>query len=258
MPLLEVRKLSKNFGGIAAVYNLDFEVHSGEILGLIGPNGAGKTTVFNLVSGVFPVDRGKIFFKGEEIAGCKPFVIAGKGLVRTFQLTALFESKTVLENMLVSFHLKAQSGFWANLINSRTTKASEREILKDAMKLLEFMGLSDLKDEVASNLPHGYQRLLGISMAMAAHPQLLLLDEPVTGMNPEETLKAMGLINKIRDRGVTILLVEHDMRAVMGLCDRIVVLNFGKKIAEGSADEIRENEDVIEAYLGVKRNVAGN
>jgi len=256
MPLLDIRGLSKNFGGIWAVSNLDFEVHPGEILGLIGPNGAGKTTVFNLITGVFPSNRGKILFKGEDITGDKPFVIASKGVVRTFQLTTVLESRTVLENMLISFHLKARSGFWATIFNSQATNASERAILRESLEVLDFMGLSHLRDEVAINLPHGYQRLLGIAMALGAHPQLLLLDEPVTGMNPEETLKTMDLLNRIRERGMTILLVEHDMRAVMGLCDRIVVLNFGKKIAEGSADEIRENRDVIEAYLGVKRNVA--
>ena len=256
MGLLEIRGLSKNFGGIWAVSHLDFEVNSGEILGLIGPNGAGKTTVFNLITGVFPCTRGKVIFKGEDVTGLKPFTMARKGVVRTFQLTALFESKTVLENMLISLHLRARSGFWAAIFDSKATKASEAEMLRRSLELLDFLGLSHVKEHVSSSLPHGYQRLLGIAMALAASPQLLLLDEPVTGMNPEETLHAMDLIKTIRDRGTSILLVEHDMRAVMGLCDRIVVLNFGKKIAEGSVDEIGQNEEVIAAYLGVRRNVA--
>ena len=255
MALLEIRGLAKNFGGLLAVNNLDFDVYSGEILGLIGPNGAGKTTVFNLITGFFPPSKGKIIFKGEDITGFKSHVIARKGIVRTFQLTTLFESRTVLENMLVALHLESKSGFWTAIFNASTTREREKELLGKAMEILDFMRLSTLRDEVASNLPHGHQRSLGIAMTMAASPELLLLDEPVTGMNPEETSVMMDLINKIRERGVTILLVEHDMKAVMGLCERITVLNFGQRIAEGSPDEVKENRDVIEAYLGARRVV---
>lgn len=255
MTVLEIRGLAKNFGGLAAVNDLDLDVQSGEMLGLIGPNGAGKTTVFNLITGFFPPSRGRITFKGEDITGYKPHLIAQKGIVRTFQLTTLFETRTVLENMLIAFHLESRFGFWTAIFNSSATREREEEILGKAMEILDFMRLSHLKDEVASNLPHGHQRSLGIALAMAVSPELMLLDEPVTGMNPDETIAMMDLISKIRERGVTILLVEHDMRAVMGLCERITVLNFGKKIAEGTPDEIRENRDVIEAYLGVKRDV---
>jgi len=255
MIVLEIRGLAKNFGGLVAVNDLDLDVQSGEMLGLIGPNGAGKTTVFNLITGFFPPSRGRITFKGEDITGYKPHLVAQKGIVRTFQLTTLFETRTVLENMLIAFHLESRSGFWTPIFNSSATREREKEILGRAMEILDFMRLTHLKDEVASNLPHGHQRSLGIALAMAVSPELMLLDEPVTGMNPDETIAMMDLINKIRERGVTILLVEHDMRAVMGLCERITVLNFGKKIAEGTPDEIRENRDVIEAYLGVKRDV---
>ncbi len=255
MNLLELRGLTKYFWGLAAVNNLDLDVQGGEILGLIGPNGAGKTTVFNLITGFLPPSRGRIIFNGENITGCKPHAVAKKGIVRTFQLTTLYETKTVMENMLIAFHLEARSGFWAAIFNSLTTEESEREILRKAMGILDFMRLSHLKDEVAGNLPHGHQRSLGIAIALAASPTLLLLDEPVTGMNPEETIGMMDLIKKIREKGVTILLVEHDMRAVMGLCDRIAVLDFGQQIAEGLPNEIRENKNVIEAYLGRRYDV---
>jgi branched-chain amino acid transport system ATP-binding protein len=255
MSLLEIRGLVKSFGGLTAVDGLDFDVQAGEILGLIGPNGAGKTTVFNLISGFLPPSGGKILFQGEDITGWKPHAIAQKGIVRTFQQTTLFDSKTALENMLVAFHLASQSGFWAAVLGSSEIKKKERQIHAEAMEILDFMRLSHLKDEVASSLPHGHQRSLGIAMALAATPELMLLDEPVTGMNPEETEATMGLIRRIRERGVTILLVEHDMRAVMGLCERITVLNFGEKITEGTPDEIKENEQVIEAYLGTRRDV---
>jgi branched-chain amino acid transport system ATP-binding protein len=255
MPLLEIRGLVKSFGGLMAVSGLDFEVQPGEILGLIGPNGAGKTTVFNLISGFLSPSRGRILFRREDITGCKPHVIAKKGIIRTFQQTTLFDTKTVLENMLIGFHLASQSGFWAAMLGFSEITKKERRILSKAMEILDFMRLSHLRDEVAGSLPHGHQRSLGIAMALAAAPTLLLLDEPVTGMNPEETGAMMGLIRRIRERGVTILLVEHDMRAVMGLCERITVLNFGQKITEGTPDQIKENQQVIEAYLGVRRDV---
>jgi len=250
MPLLEIRNVSKYFGGLEAVSNLDFAVDQGEIRGLIGPNGAGKTTLFNMISGVYRPTSGRVVFKGKDITQLKPHAVAKMGLVRTFQATILFKNFSVLKNLVAGYHLHSKVNFWGALFNTPATVKKERDIEKKAMEILEFMRLSKYKDELALNLPHGHQRALGISIALAAEPKLLMLDEPVTGMNPEETTEMMGLINKIRDRGITVLLIEHDMKAVMGLCERITVLNFGKKLAEGPPEEIRKNKDVIEAYLG--------
>lgn len=247
---LETKKLTKYFGGLAAVDSIDLQVEKAEILGLIGPNGAGKTTVFNLVSGVFPPTSGQVIFQGEDITYLQPHVIAKKGVVRTFQLTTIFKESTVLGNVLVGCHLGTKIGFWGALVRSPSAREEEKKALNKASEILEFMGLSSLGHELAKNLPYGHQRALGISIALAADPQLLLLDEPMTGMNPKETLRMMGLIKKVRERGISILLVEHQMRAVMGLCDRIFVLNYGKKIAEDVPEKIRQNKEVIEAYLG--------
>jgi branched-chain amino acid transport system ATP-binding protein len=219
-------------------------------LGLIGPNGAGKTTVFNLLSGIHKPTKGKVVFKGENITGLKPNKAASKGIVRTFQATNLFQEMTALENVLVAHHIHIRSGLYGVLFNTAFARRGEKEIQQRAIEILESMGLGSVKDESAKNLPHGHQRALGISMALAADPELLLLDEPVTGMNPEETMSMMKIIERIRDRGKTLLVVEHDMKAIMGISDRLIVLNFGKKIAEGLPEEIKKNRDVIEAYLG--------
>lgn len=250
MALLEIRNLSKYFSGLEAIGNLDFAVDQGEIRGLIGPNGAGKTTLFNVISGVYRPTSGRVIFKGKDISRLKPHTVTKMGLVRTFQATTLFKNFSVLRNVLAGCHLYSKVNFWGALFNTPVTIKRERDNERKAMEILEFMGLSKFKDELAVSLPHGHQRALGVSVALATEPELLMLDEPVTGMNVEETTEMMGLINKIRDRGITILLIEHDMKVVMGLCDRISVLNFGKKIAEGSPDEIKKNKDVIEAYLG--------
>lgn len=250
MQLLRIWHVSVHFGGLEAIHNLDFDLDQGEIRGLVGPNGAGKTTLFNVISGVYRPTSGRIVFKGKDITGLKPHVVAKMGIVRTFQGTILFKKFSVLKNVLVGCHLHSKFNFWGALINTPATIKSESDNEKKAMEILEFMGLFKYKDEMAMNLPHGHQRALGVSIALAAKPELLMLDEPMTGMNAEETAEMMGLIKKIRDRGINILLIEHDMRAVMGLCDRITVLNFGKKIAEGSPDEIKGNKDVSEAYLG--------
>jgi branched-chain amino acid transport system ATP-binding protein len=246
-PLLQASELSKHFGGLAAVSELTFAIYPGEILGLIGPNGAGKTTVFNLLSGFLPPTRGSIRFKGTEIAGRKPYDIAKHGLVRTFQLTTVFGDMTALDNVLLGGHLTADARPWRVLLSRAAIPAAERE---RAWKALEFTGLTSFASALAKHLPHGQQRSLGIAIALAANPTLLLLDEPVTGMTAEEKDRVMDLVRVIRGQGVTVLLVEHDMRAVMGTCDRIVVLNFGRKIAEGSPEEIRTHPEVIEAYLG--------
>ena len=253
MALLEVKDLTKQFGGLAALEDVDFEVESGQILGLIGPNGAGKTTLFNLVSGFLKPTRGRVIFKGRDIAGWKPHKIASLGLTRTFQATALFKHWSVFNNVLIGHHLLQKTSFLGSLFNSPFGRREEGMVRGWTIEILENMGLADFKDELGLNLPQGHQRALGIAIAMASNPDLMLLDEPAAGMNPEETVSMMNLIRGIQDRGPTVLLVEHDMKLVMGICQKIVVLNFGRKIAEGTPEEIKKNSDVIEAYLGVEQ-----
>jgi len=256
MTLLEIRELSKSFGGLNAVDQVSMELIKGEILGLIGPNGAGKTTLFNLITGFIRPNKGRIKLRGEDITGLKANEIAAKGIVRTFQASnTLFQQKMVWENILIASHLKYRSGLLRTLINTPFIQAEENNIKNQALELIDSIGLSAVQNEYAANLPHGYQRLLGVCLALAANPTILLLDEPVTGLTPEETSAFMNYIKKLRDNGLTILLVEHNMKAVMNTCDRIVVLNYGKKIAEGSPDLISKNESVIRAYLGVDINV---
>jgi branched-chain amino acid transport system ATP-binding protein len=254
MPLLEVDNLTRRFGGLSAVSDLTFSVEEGEIRGLIGPNGAGKTTTFNVITGYYRPTAGRIGYRGEAISGLSTNQIARRGLVRTFQSTTLFQEFSIFKNVLVGCHLHVRVDFLGAILGSG--RAIERDAESRAMEILEFMGLSDRREELASNLPHGLQRALGVAVALAAGPKLLLLDEPFTGMNPEETRHMMELVRRVRDRGVTLLLVEHDMQAVMGLCDRITVLNFGRLLAEGSPEEIRADPNVIEAYLGTASHAA--
>ncbi len=248
MPILEVQSLSRRFGGLTAVNNLSFAVEEGEIRGLIGPNGAGKTTTFNVISGFYAPSDGRVIYDGRDVSGMKTSEIARLGLVRTFQGTTLFHEMTCRENALIGCHLQAQSPFIARVLGSDA--AVQRKAEEAAMESLAFFGLDTLAEELAMNLPHGLQRALGMAVALAAKPKVLLLDEPFTGMNPEETRQMMGLIEKVRDKGVTLLLVEHDMQAVMGLCNRITVMNFGSLLAEGTPQEIQNNPEVIKAYLG--------
>jgi branched-chain amino acid transport system ATP-binding protein len=248
--LLEIKRLSKYFGGLAAVGGVEMRVSESEILGLIGPNGAGKTTLFNLISGFLPATSGEVRFKGETINHLKPHQIAERGIGRTFQQSVLFMGSTVFVNVFTGFHMRYKGGLLRQFLHTAAARQEESSVERETMEILKFMGMTHLKDEVAANLPHGHQRILGICIALATDPRLLLLDEPVTGMNPAETAHAIELIKQLRQRGMTIILVEHDMKAVMGLCDRIVVLNYGKKIAEGLPQEIKENKEVIEAYLG--------
>jgi branched-chain amino acid transport system ATP-binding protein len=256
MAFLEVKGLNKNFGGLAAIANLDLAVEEGEIRGVIGPNGAGKTTLFNMVSGTYRPTSGEIFFRGERISGLKPSRIAARGVVRTFQRTALFHDFTVFKNVSIARHLHAMESLLGAVTG--TARQLERDNEARAAEIVEFIGLTDVKDELAANLAHGHQRALGVAMALAVEPKLLMLDEPVAGMNPAETEHMMGLIRRLRDeRGITVLLVEHDMRAVMGLCEKITVLNFGQKLAEGSPAEVVANPDVIEAYLGAEDILEG-
>ena len=248
--ILELRGLTKYFGGLVAVNNLDLNVAQGEILGLIGPNGAGKTTTFNLISGFYHPTSGTVIFDGRDVTHFKPEQVARRGLVRTFQPNTLFRNKTVFDNVLIAQHLQRRAGFFSLIFNTSSARSEESESQKQAMEILKFMDLAEVKGELARNLPHGFQRTLGIAMALSANPKLMLLDEPVTGVNREEATAMLSRIQSIREQGITILLVEHDMKIVMSLCTRIVVLNFGRKIAEGLPEEIRENKDVIESYLG--------
>ncbi len=250
MSLLKLEKLTKSFGGLVAVNELDMSIEPGEIVGLIGPNGAGKTTVYNMVSGEFRPSSGKVIFKDENISRLAPHSVVKKGLARTFQQTTLFANMPVLQNILLGFHMKSKVSYMGALFSTPSTRSTEKKLLDEAREIAKFIGLGGRQYELARNLPHGPQRALEIAIALAAEPELLLLDEPTTGMNVEETSEMMRRIKQIRDRGITILLVEHDMKVVMGICDRICVLCFGKKIAEGSPKEIQSNQEVIKAYLG--------
>ena len=246
--LLQVDSLVMRFGGLFAVNDLSFSIDRGEIRGLIGPNGAGKTTTFNVISGFYGPTAGRIVYKDEDISGLKMSAVAAKGLVRTFQHSTLFQEFSLLDNVLVGCHLYRRPNLLHAIIDG--DRAARRDSLDKALETLEFFNLADRKDDLAAELPHGLQRALGMAVALASGPELLMLDEPFTGMNPEETRQMMEQVRRIRDRGVTILLVEHDMQAVMGLCDDITVLNFGSLLVEGTPDQIRRNPEVIEAYLG--------
>ena len=247
MALLETRQLTRLFGGLAAVNRVDLTVDKGEIVGLIGPNGAGKTTCFNLLTGFLRPTRGSIVFDGEDITGLRPHQIAARGLVRTFQQTTLFPDLTALQNVLLGLHLHSGKGPRQVLFSRRDFPADE---IARGREVLDFTGLAAHADQLSRNLPHGHQRVLGIAMALAAQPRLLLLDEPVTGMNLDESGRVMELVKTIRSRGTTVLLVEHNMKAVMGTCERIVVLNVGQKLAEGTPSQVSTSPDVIQAYLG--------
>jgi len=247
--LLEISGLTKYFGGLAAVNQLDFHINKGEISGLIGPNGAGKTTVFNLITGVFPPTTGRVTFDGIDITGKKPHQIAELGIGRTFQLNPLFADFTVLENVSASFHLRPKSSWLDAYFNTATYRRNEAYILEQSLEILQLVGLDKVKDELAKNLPHGYQKMLGIARALATKPKLLLLDEPIAGMNPDEIDFTLTNIRRTQQQGVTFLIVEHNMQ-ILDLCDRVVVINFGQKITEGLPQEVRKNKEVIQAYFG--------
>ena len=251
MSILEVKGLSRYFGGLAALSNLNLTIQEGEIRGIIGPNGAGKTTLFNVISGVYRPTSGQIFYmKGKRIDGLASSKIAEMGLVRTFQRTALYHDFTVLKNVTVARHLHAKENIFGMLAG--TGKKIEKENVIKALEIVEFMGLGHLKNELAADLPHGHQRTLGVAIALACEPKVLLLDEPLTGMTPTEKAHMIDLIRKVHQQGITILMVEHDMKSVMELCDYISVLDFGTLLVEGTPDEIQNDENVINAYLGTE------
>jgi branched-chain amino acid transport system ATP-binding protein len=247
--LLEIKGLTKHFGGLMAVNQFDAHVNQGEIVGLIGPNGAGKSTLFNLITGVYPSTSGQVFFDGKDISHKKPHQVAALGIGRTFQLNPLFAEFTVLQNVSASFHLHPRSSLIDIYFNTPGYRKNEAYIKEQSLKVLRTVGLEKVKDELAKNLPHGYQKMLGVARALATRPKLLMLDEPLGGMNPSEIEFSLKAIQKMREGGMTILIVEHNMQ-ILNICDRVVVISFGQKICEGLPKEVRENKDVISAYFG--------
>jgi branched-chain amino acid transport system ATP-binding protein len=248
MPVLEINNVTKQFGGLMALDDVSFQVEEGEIRGLIGPNGAGKSTMFKNIAGFYEPTKGSIVYRGTNIEGKKPHTIAEMGIVRTFQETTLFQELSVFENALVGAHINSRTNVFSAVLG--LDKAKQQAAGEKVMEVLDFMGLSERKGQLASELPLGSQRALALAIALVSEPKMMLMDEPFAGMNPEETNHMMDLTRKVRESGITIVLVEHDMKAVMGLCNYLTVLNFGKLLAEGTPDEIRNNDRVIEAYLG--------
>ncbi len=251
---LEIADLTKSFGGLTAVSTLDLKVRHGEISSLIGPNGAGKTTVFNVVTGIYAPERGRVVFQGRDISGEKPHRIVGLGIARTFQNIRLFSNLTCLENVMAGRHCRTSAGLAAAIFCTRAQREEEKEIRRTAEERLALVGLWDSRDELARNIAYGRQRILEIARALATSPRLLVLDEPSSGMNPRETEDLMGFIRRIiRDEDLTVLLIEHDMNVVMGISDWVTVMDGGKKISEGTPDKIYRDPLVIEAYLGKER-----
>lgn len=257
MAILNVKDLTKNFGGLQAVSHVDIEVEKGELIGLIGPNGAGKTTIFNLLTGVYTPTSGKIELKNQEtgdlikINGLKPYITSSFGISRTFQNIRLFKELTVLDNLRIAMHKRCKYSLFASIFRTKSYRENEELFYENAMNILKFVGLEEKKDELADNLPYGEQRKLEIARAVATGASVVFLDEPAAGMNPSETEELSRLIKDLRDKyELTIILIEHDMKFVMNLCERIYVLDFGTIIAKGEPNEIKNDKRVIEAYLG--------
>jgi branched-chain amino acid transport system ATP-binding protein len=251
MALLEARKVVKRFGGLMAVNDVDFTIEPGSIVSIIGPNGAGKTTFFNCITGIYKPEDGTIQFDGHSLVGKRPDQITALGIARTFQNIRLFANMTVMENVLVGMHVHIKSHLWDILARSPRFGAEDRASRNRAFEILDYVGLKGVGDELAKNLPYGQQRRVEIARALAARPKLILLDEPTAGMNPQESQDAVALFRRLRDDlGITVLLIEHQMRVVMGISERITVLDYGARIAEGTPKDISRNPTVIEAYLG--------
>jgi branched-chain amino acid transport system ATP-binding protein len=254
--LLDFNSVTMQFGGVTALSDVSVKIFRGEVLGLIGPNGAGKTTCFNVMTGVYQPTQGTVLFNGSDITKLKRFEITQSGIARTFQNIRLFSEMTAVENVMVGADARKTSSIPASLLRTKHQRAEEKESYDRSMELLALMGIADRASDAARNLPYGYQRRLEIARALATEPELLCLDEPAAGFNPAEKQELNELILNIRDQGYTVLLIEHDMNVVMKISDRIAVLDFGRKIAEGLPQEVRENPDVIAAYLGVPDDVA--
>jgi len=247
---LQVKNVSRYFGGVAALSEVNFGLSPGEIVGLIGPNGAGKTTLFNVITGFSKPSRGQVLYEGRVISDLAPYEIASLGIIRTYQKTSIFPVLTVAQNIAIGHHRQNQPGIWSALLRTQAHHTERQESETGIKEILDFLSMDWAKDYTAQNLSYGDQRKLEIAIALSARPKLLLLDEPAAGLNPEETNGLMEVIKKIQERGITILVVEHHMKLVMRICERIVVLNYGKKIAEGTPAQIQNHEEVIKVYLG--------